>query len=171
MGGIRSFYKFLLNKGAFKKMISYGLLILFLYVFKDFLWIFFMIFIFAYLFYSMAEFINAKIEQISLKFTFLWFLKKVPFWILILFEYLMFIWLIIYFVSNIIPTLKVEINSIVDEFSIVSEIENLPEMHSIIESEVTQWTPWLIAPDTGSKKFIVAFIIQWLLFNTLRLLH
>ncbi len=138
-------------------MVSYVILIVFLYVFRDFLGMFFMIFLFAYLFYSMAEFLNAKILQLSKKFDFLKFMRKIPFWIIILLEYLAFIGIIIYFVSNIIPTLKVEINSIVDEFSIISELESIPEMHSIIDQQIIQDNPWLVKPDSWSKKLIIAF--------------
>ena len=152
MGGMKSIYKILFTKGAFKKIIAYALLVLFLYVFKGFLGTFFMIFIFAYLFYSMAEYLNRKIQQLSKKMPFMKFLTKIPFWIIIVFEYVAFIGIIIYFVSNIIPTLKVEINSIVDEFSIIGEIESLPEMHSIIETDFTQGRHWLVNPNTVPKK-------------------
>ena len=49
---------------------------------------------------------------------------KLPIWVIVLIEYLIFIWLIVYIFSNIIPTVKSEINSITNEFSIIKNVEN-----------------------------------------------
>ncbi len=153
MGATHKLLKLIFNKKALKKMIAYGLLAVFIYIFKDFLGIFLLTFIFAYLFFSVACFIQEKIKLYSQKISWLKFFKKIPLWIIVLLEYLIFIWIIIYFVSNIIPTIKTEITSIVDEFSVIADEETFWEIHWIIEWEGAER---LWKPESGSKK-----IIRW----------
>ena len=153
MGGFKKISSILFTKKAFKKAIAYGLLILCLYIFKDFLGIFLLTFIFSYLFFSLACFFQKKMKDYSKKNKKFSFLSIIPLWIIVLLEYLVFIGIIIYLVSNIIPTIKTEVTSIVDEFSIISEEEVFWEKYWIIDEELAQkyWRP-----ESGSKK-----IIRW----------
>jgi len=91
MGGFTKMMKLIFNKRGFQKIGAYVLLILFIYIFKDFLGIFLLTFIFAYLFFSMAKFIKEKSCILSKKFLFFKFLKKLPIWVIVLIEYLIFI--------------------------------------------------------------------------------
>ena len=124
MGGFTKMMKLIFNKRGFQKIGAYALLLLFIYIFKDFLGIFLLTFIFAYLFFGIAKFIKEKSCKLSKRFLFFKFMEKLPIWVIVLIEYLIFIWLIVYIFSNIIPTVKSEINSITNEFSIIKNVEN-----------------------------------------------
>jgi len=65
MGAVKKLGSIFFNKKAYKKMLAYSLLILFLYVFSDFLGVFILTFILAYLFYSIANFIQSKLVYLS----------------------------------------------------------------------------------------------------------
>jgi len=67
------------------------LLLLFIYIFKDFLGIFLLTFIFAYLFFGIAKFIKEKSCKLSKRFLFFKFMEKLPIWVIVLIEYLIFI--------------------------------------------------------------------------------
>jgi len=99
------------------KVIAYGLLVLLFVLFKDFLWIFLLTFIFSYLFLNTSEFIKSKIDYILLKHCKkdekLLFLKNlISLNFIITTLYLVFIWLIIFILSNIIPQLTWELQSV-----------------------------------------------------------
>lgn len=138
------------NKKAFQKIGAYALLVIIIYIFKDFLGIFLLTFIFAFLFFSIAKFIKQKSCVLSKKFLFFRFLEKLPIWVIILIEYIIFIWIITYFFANIIPTIKSEVNSITNEFSIINSIDKNNENLTFI-----QWEEAL-AEKSGSVKIITA---------------
>ena len=107
---------FFTKKFAYK-VIAYGLLVLLFVLFKDFLWIFLLTFIFSYLFLNTSEFIKSKIDYILLKHCKkdekLLFLKNlISLNFIITTLYLVFIWLIIFILSNIIPQLTWELQSV-----------------------------------------------------------
>ena len=150
MGGIKKMLTLIFNKKAFQKIWAYVLLGVFLYIFKDFLGIFLLTFVFAYLFYSTAKFIKEKSFALWNKFLIFKFLEKLPLWLIILIEYIIFIGIITYFFANIIPTIKSEINSITNEFSIINSIEKDNENLTFI-----QWEDSL-SEKSGSVKIITA---------------
>jgi predicted PurR-regulated permease PerM len=108
---------FIFTKKFYHKAIAYGILILFLYLFKDFALLFFLTFIFAYLFYSAAKFLKEKID-ISLdnfckEHKILTFLKKffsINFVIVI--EYILFLVVVITIISSTIPKLQSELTGL-----------------------------------------------------------
>jgi len=108
---------FIFTKKFYHKAIAYGILILFLYLFKDFALLFFLTFIFAYLFYSAAKFLKEKID-ISLdnfckEHKNLTFLKKffsINFVIVI--EYILFLVVVITIISSAIPKLQSELTGL-----------------------------------------------------------
>ena len=150
MGGLKKMLTLIFNKKAFHKIWAYSLLSLFLYIFKDFLGIFLLTFIFAYLFFSIAKFIKQKSCSLSKRFLFFRFLEKLPIWVIILIEYIIFIWIITYFFANIIPTIKSEINSITNELSVINSMDKNNENLTFI-----QWEEAL-AEKSGSVKIITA---------------
>ena len=147
MGEFTKMLKLIFNKKAFQKIAAYILLILLIFIFIDFLGLFLLTFLFAFFFLSTAKFLKSKLSVLSKQFLFLKFTKKIPLWLLIIIEYILFIWLIIYIFSNIIPTIKNEVNSITNEFSIINNIENKQNSY-IVEPELND--------KSGSVKIIVA---------------
>jgi predicted PurR-regulated permease PerM len=63
MRKIKDFLSLLFTKKFIYKIVAYGILILFFILFKDFLGIFFLTFIFAYLFLNTAEFLKVKLDN------------------------------------------------------------------------------------------------------------
>ena len=153
MGGVKWILGALLTKKAFKKIVAYVLLIVLLYVFRDFLGIFFLTFIFAYFFYSMATYMLSKMRLLWEKYESCAFLKKIPFWSLILCEYVVFLGIVVYVVSNIVPALKFEVTSLVEEFSF-SQTADL-ELWAL-EPLITWTEKWAYA-DSWSTKILHAF--------------
>ena len=132
MGAVKKLGSIFFNKKAYKKMLAYSLLILFLYIFSDFLGVFILTFIFAYLFYSIANFIQSKFKYLWEKFWFLTYLWKTPLWIIIVLEYILFVWVIIFLVANIFPSIQKEVESLSKWFSIEKSIVISKEWEIII---------------------------------------
>jgi len=128
MGAVKKLGSIFFNKKAYKKMLAYSLLILFLYVFSDFLGVFILTFILAYLFYSIANFIQSKLVYLSENF----WLFKIPFWIIIVLEYILFVWVIIFLVANIVPSIQKEVESISKWLSIEDSVIISKEWEIII---------------------------------------
>jgi predicted PurR-regulated permease PerM len=61
---IKQFIELLFTKKFISKFVAYSLLIAVFYSFSDFLGIFLLTFIFAYLFLSVAEFLKLKIDSL-----------------------------------------------------------------------------------------------------------
>lgn len=125
---VKQISKMFLTKKFLKKITAYLGLILFFYIFYDFLFIFFLTFIFAYLFSSLGDFLKTKvdllIDRIVSKNKVRKILKKmVSLNAIILLEYLIFIFLIIFTLSNLLP-------------KIVNELTSLPEKVPFIKNEV-----------------------------------
>ncbi len=125
---VKKISKYFLTKKVVKKIIAYLFLLFFAYLFKDFLFIFFLTFIFAYLFLSFWEYLKKKIDLFidkSLnKNKFHKFLKK---WfslnVIVLLEYIIFVWMLIFIFSNILP-------------KFVDELIRLPEKIPFVKNEV-----------------------------------
>ncbi|MDQ7008664.1 MAG: AI-2E family transporter [Candidatus Gracilibacteria bacterium] len=150
MGGFTKMLKLIFNKKAFQKISAYVLLILLLFIFKDFLGIFLLTFIFSFLFFSIAKYIKEKSCSVSKKYLFLKFFDKLPVWLIILIEYVLFIGLIVYLFSSIIPNIKSEINSITNEFSVINSVDRYNENLTFIQTEEA------LKEKSGSVKIIIA---------------
>lgn len=125
---VKQISKMFLTKKFLKKITAYLGLILFFYIFYDFLFIFFLTFIFAYLFSSLGDFLKIKVDLIIDRFVSKnkvrkIFKKMISLNALILIEYLIFIFLIIFTLSNLLP-------------KIVNELTSLPEKVPFIKNEV-----------------------------------
>ena len=136
MGTVKKISSIFFNKKAYKKMLAYGLLIFILYIFKDFLGIFLLTFIFSYLFYNTAKFLKRKLTNLWEKVKILKFAWKIPFWIIILTEYILFIGIIVFLISNIIPNIQSEVKSLSNWFSIEESINNESEKLDSIENRI-----------------------------------
>lgn len=117
MKHIETIISFIFTKKFYHKAIAYGILILFLYLFKDFALLFFLTFIFAYLFYSWAKFLKQKLDLFldrnCKKEKYLPILKKIfSINFIIIFEYLIFLILIISIISSAIPKLQNELTGL-----------------------------------------------------------
>ncbi len=102
------------SKRIIKKLIAYSLLILVIYILKDFLWLFLLTFIFWYLAYTLAWFLNSRsnflISRFISKIKTRKLLKKIfsiKFFIII--EYIIFIWIIFILATKLIPNVAEEL--------------------------------------------------------------
>ena len=104
-----------------KKTIAYGLLIWLLYWLKDFGFIFLLTFLFAWLFYSLAKSIyNFLTEKISNnKIT-----KILNINLIVSFLYIWFVFLTIYFISNLIPLLISELSNLSKHIPLLADYVN-----------------------------------------------
>lgn len=126
MTKLKQFINLLLTKKYLKKFFAYFLLIVVFYVFRGFIWIFFLTFIFAYLFFSSACFIRNKIiylvekifkDQKSIK-----YIKKIiNLNIIVITLYILFIWVIIYTASDLIPKLINELSELPQNMPFLAE--------------------------------------------------
>lgn len=117
MGKIKELINLFFTKKFVSKFIAYWLLLLFFYLFRDFIGVFFLTFIFSYLFLTSSEFLKSKLDNFLL-FNIkdqkrLKILKKFfGLNFIITFLYLIFIWIIVFILSNIIPQLTWELQSV-----------------------------------------------------------
>jgi predicted PurR-regulated permease PerM len=126
MRKFRNFIDLLFTKKFISKFIAYFLLVAVFYLFKDFLWIFLLTFIFAYLFLALAEFMKAKINLFLWKYFKHWkvnkFLKKfISLNLLIVIIYILFIWMIVFLISDLIPTLINELSELPKNLPFLAE--------------------------------------------------
>jgi predicted PurR-regulated permease PerM len=114
MTRLSTIISFIFTKSFYHKAFAYGLLLLALYIFKDFALLFLLIFVFAYLFYSSAKFIKAKIDLFvckklsdpkkKKKFT-----KYFNLNLIIILEYVIFLIIFIGIITNAIPKIQSEL--------------------------------------------------------------
>lgn len=125
---VKKLLKILLSQQFINKLVAYLLLVLFLYIFKDFLLILFLTFIFTYLFLSLWRYLKEKIDKYIEKFykntksqkimKKIFSLNKI-----LIFEYIIFVILLIFTLSHVIP-------------KIIEELVLLPEKFPFIRNEV-----------------------------------
>ena len=117
MKKIKEFINIFLNKKFAWKVVSYWLLIIIFYIFSDFLGLFLLTFIFAYLFLTTSEFLKIKFDNLLLLHCKnqkkVKVLKKIV-WLnfIIISLYLIFILIVIFIISDIIPKLTWELQSV-----------------------------------------------------------
>lgn len=114
---IKKILKLFFGKIFLQKITAYILMILIFYILKDFILIFFLTFVFAYLFLTFGKFIKSRLDiflnKIIRSQKELIFLKKF-FWlnVIIIFLYLVFIWAIFYALSDLLPKLILELKDL-----------------------------------------------------------
>lgn len=126
MNKIKEFFNLLLTKKYIWKFVAYILLILAFYLFSDFLGIFLLTFIFAYLFLATAEFLEHKIliwlNKITKKHIHEnMFFKKHFLNLLIVWIYVIFIWSIIFIISDLVPKLIMELSELPKSIPFLAE--------------------------------------------------
>ena len=151
---ITKHFSLFLNKKIIKKLIAYIILILAIFLLKDFLWLFLLTFIFWYLAVSLATFLKSKSDLLisrycnpkQRRFNILkkFFSKK--FFIII--EYIFFIGIIFLLATKLIPNVITELITIT---------KNIPELKIYIE-EINEslWQFWKIEEIGGSFKEIIS---------------
>lgn len=129
MKTFKKILKLIFSKIFMQKIFAYFLLILAFYFLQDFLLIFFLTFVFAYLFLTLGEFLKEKLDvffdKIIRSKKELHFLKKFfSLNIMIIFLYLSFIWAVFYALSDLLPKLT-------------SELRDLPKYVPALKEPVT----------------------------------
>ena len=114
MKRLSTLISFFFTKSFYHKAAAYILLIGFLFLFKSFALIFFLTFIFGFLFYSSAKFIKEKVDWFACaklnKIKYKTFFKKYfSLNIVIIIEYIIFLIIFIWIISNAIPKLQTEL--------------------------------------------------------------
>ncbi|MFK7780681.1 MAG: AI-2E family transporter [Candidatus Gracilibacteria bacterium] len=126
MTKLKQFINLLLTKKYITKFVAYFLLVIIFYVFSDFLGIFLLTFIFAYLFFTLAEYIKHKLDFILKKFPknkkINDIIKKVfGLNLIIVALYIFFIGAIIFIVSGIVPKLVNELSELPKNIPFLAE--------------------------------------------------
>lgn len=128
---IKQFIALFLNRKFFKKLFAYLLLIVFIIVLQDFIGIFFLTFIFAYLAYSGAQYLYQKLQSCSNKHPVFRFLAKYSSVnIIICLEYALSIAMIVFILHDILPQL-------LNEVRILSQSEFFANMPFLRDSLLT----------------------------------
>jgi len=131
MTRLNALISFIFTKTFYHKAIAYWILIVLLYLFKDFAFIFLLTFVFAYLFYSSAKFIKSKVDyyvckklkDVKKK---KWFTKYFNLNFVIILEYILFVALFIWIISNAIPKIQTELTGLSQTIPVLWEqIENI----------------------------------------------
>ena len=136
MQKFKQFLNLLFTKKFVSKFVAYLILIIAFYAFSDFLGIFLLTFIFWYLFLTLAEFLKEKVDLFLSKYCTIpktqKFLKKI-FWLnfIIISIYVIFIWIIIFIVSDMVPKL-------------INELSELPKNIPFLAEPVTSVTNQLV---------------------------
>ena len=158
--------KLFFNRIFLEKFIAYGLLILFFYFFQDFLLVFFLTFLFAYLFLSFWKFLKHRFDIFINS---LWTRDKTKksikrfFWvnIIIIFEYLLFISILIFTFSDLIPKLSKELSTFIPKVS--NEISVIPDYIPFLKEPVEKLSSKLDELNNFNSKIEVedAHLIDW----------
>lgn len=166
---VKKISKMFLTKKFIKKIIAYLVLILFFYVFSDFLFIFFLTFIFAYLFSSLWNYLKKNIDDIIDELVSKHKLKKIIKKIIsinaiVLFEYIILILIIIFTLSNVLPKIVDELASLPDKFPFIkNEVDNVVvKLQDLIAFNTELW--WSITEVVNTQDINIVFDI----FNKLK---
>lgn len=149
MTRLNSIISFIFTKAFYHKAIAYGILILFLYLFQWVALIILLTFIFAYLFYSSSKFIKSKIDLFvctKLKHSKSkdLFIKYFNLNIVIVIQYVVFIVILIWIISNAIPKIQIELTWLAQDIPILNEqiesikivLANINQNYTDIDSSV-----------------------------------
>ncbi len=166
---VKNISKMFLTLKFLKKIIAYFLLILFFYIFSDFLFIFFLTFIFAYLFSSLWKFIKSKIDSIIDELV----SKNKPRKLIkriislnaiVLIEYIILILFIVFTLSNLLPKVVDELVSLPEKVPFIkNEIDNVvTKLQDLIAFNTELW--WSITEVVNNQDINIVFDI----FNKLK---
>ncbi len=160
MHQIKNILLLLFTKKFLKKTLAYFLIIVFFYFLKWFLWLFLMIFIFSYLFYTFWKYLKQNFD---------WFIDKyckknkrkkiikklISFNFIIILEYLLFSWIIIFTISGLLPRLISELSQLNSHIPVVwdqiNHVTNKLQEFTNFNSEL--W--WTISQVIESKDYEV----------------
>lgn len=172
---VKKISKMFLTKKFLKKITAYIILILFFYIFSDFLFIFFLTFIFAYLFSSLWNFIkdriDALIDELVSKNKLRKLIKKIiSINTIILFEYVLLIIFIVFTLTSVLPKIVDELVSLPDKFPFVkNEVDNVViKLQDLIAFNTELW--WSITEVVNTQDINIVFDIfeklksAWILF-------
>ena len=135
---------FVFTKAFYHKAIAYWILISFLIFFQDFALVFFITFVFAYLFYSSSNFIKTKVDSFVCK-----KLKKAKdkkkfkkvfsLNLIIIIQYLVFIFVLYSIISDAIPKILTELNWLSETVPILwDKLGNVKDTLSQINKDYTE---------------------------------
>lgn len=170
--------KIIFDFDFFKKILALAILISVIYFLRSFLLFFLAVFLFSYLFGHLWDFIEKKIYNVLFKFDNK-FTRKISefisFKIIITFLYLLFISVLVFAISNLIPELVQELNRLNEQFPVIwNEIQsiiNQLEQIKTINSDIS-WTLSNILNEKNYNIFIKlldnlksfwSFVLQFLL--------
>lgn len=130
MTKLQHFFTTFWTKKFFKKLSAYILLVFLFYFFSDFLGVFLLTFIFSYLFYTLAEYLKKEFDEFIERSSFnnktTKLIKKfVPVNSIVLLEYILFISLLVFIISSLIPQLLWELYDISKTMPLVSDQINI----------------------------------------------
>jgi len=130
MDQIKDVLVILFTKKFFKKTLAYFLIVLFIYLFRSFLWLFLMVFIFSYLFYTFWKYIKVKFDNFILTHCKVEQRQKIikriiSVNLIIIFEYIIFVWFLIYLISDLLPQLITELSTLNSQIPFIWEQINL----------------------------------------------
>jgi len=132
-------------KLLWKKILAYGLLIIFFYITKDFLLLFLLTFLFAYLSYVLAKFIIKTLKKyIKKENKFTKLILNINFITSIL--YIWYILWFIFFISHLVPLLITELNNLSNHIpivwdyakSITSSLNQIQSTQKIVSQDLTK---------------------------------
>ncbi len=160
MVNVKNFFSLFFTNKIFKKLLSYIILIIFIYVSQDFLGLFLLTFIFAYVFLSISEYLKLKIDviidksvkkQINNKI----FKKIFCINVIVVFLYLFFITNIIFILSDMLPKLINELSEVTKSIPFLSDqVKSVTNALSEIKQNYNEiW--WTISEVMTQKNYEV----------------
>ena len=140
MTQFRQFIELFLNRKFFKKLFAYTLLVLFIFILKDFVWIFLLTFIFWYLAYSAGCYLHAHLQSYATKYSFLKPVEKIlSLNIIVFIEYIIFVGVIIFVLSDLLPKLTYELAELSRSMPFLSSyLETIQEYLELIRQWYTE---------------------------------
>lgn len=174
MTQVKQFMSFVFTKKFFKKLFAYGLLIAFIYLFKDFAFIFFLTFIFAYLFLTSGQHLKERLDNFITNLCRkhnVAFLKKII-WLnaIIIFEYIIFIAIIVLVLSSILPKLITELTEIAKNMPFFTDqVTQVTDTLKEIKKDYTE-IGWTLNQVVSNKDYEVLFWVfqklrdAWIIF-------
>lgn len=142
--------KIIFNRSLFQKIFAWFLLAAIAYFFRDFFIIFLMTFLFAYLFSNLGEFIRGKLlllfRHVKNKESRARFEKFANLNFLVLLVYLLFIGVIIFIISNLVPKMVDDLSDLAKQIPFLqnqvdlalTKLKEIKNINQDIQSTVTQ---------------------------------
>lgn len=155
--------KVVTSKKFLQNLAAYLILAVFLYILRDFIFVFFLTFIFSFLFFSLWEFLRWKLVYFSNRFRFHPIFEKIfQLNVIITIQYIAFIWILIFTVSDFLPKLVWELSRLPQTFPFMSE-----QIRTVVE-KLNELLTFNIQLEGSISKLISAEdinVIIWVLQN------